>query len=93
MGKYLIKYTDEALSDLKKYKKAGNKATLRKITKLLRELEEHPYSGTGQPEQLKYELQGLWSRRINAKDRLVYEVQESIVTVKVISAMGHYADK
>ncbi len=54
MGKYLIKYTDEALLDLKKHKKAGNKANLNKISKLIYELEEHPFTGTGQPEQLKY---------------------------------------
>jgi len=34
VGKYLIKYTDEALLDLKKHKKAGNKANLNKISKL-----------------------------------------------------------
>jgi len=56
-------------------------------------LEEHPFTGTGQPEQLKYELIGLWSRRINQKDRLIYEVNQSVVTVKVISALGHYSDK
>jgi toxin YoeB len=93
VGKYLIKYTDEALLDLKKHKKAGNKSNLNKISKLIYELEEHPFTGTGQPEQLKYELIGLWSRRINQKDRLIYEVHQSIVTVRVISALGHYSDK
>ena len=93
MGKYLIKYTDEALLDLKKHKKAGNKANLNKISKLIYELEDHPFTETGQPEQLKYELIVLWSRRINQKDRLIYEVHQRVVTVKVISALGHYSDK
>jgi toxin YoeB len=93
MGKYLIKYTDAALNDLRKHKKVGNPATLKKITKLISELEEHPFTGTGQPEPLKHELKGLWSRRINQKDRLIYEVLDHIVTVEVVSALGHYGDK
>ncbi len=60
---------------------------------ILNELKEHPYTGEVQPEELKFELKGLWSRRINKKDRLIYEVKEEIVTVFVISAMGHYFDK
>jgi len=39
MGKYLIKYTDTALKELKKHKKNGGKFTLKKITKLIAELE------------------------------------------------------
>lgn len=93
MGKYLIQYTDIAINDLRKHKKAGDKATLKKISKLITELENHPYTGTGQPEELKYELKGLWSRRINQKDRLIYEVKDNIVVVEVVSAMGHYSDK
>jgi toxin YoeB len=46
--------------------------------------------GTGNPEALKYELIGFWSRRINQKDRLIYKVEHETVTVYVISAMGHY---
>jgi toxin YoeB len=62
----------------------------KKIQKILSELEEHPYTGEGQPEALKYDLTGFWSRRINKKDRIVYKVEEEIVTVLVVSAMGHY---
>jgi len=93
MGKYLITYTDIALEDLRKHKKAGNKATLNKISKLITELENHPFTGTGQPEELKYQMKGIWSRRINQKDRLIYEVINKTVVVEIISAMGHYSDK
>jgi toxin YoeB len=93
MGKYIIEYTETAVKDLQKHKKAGNKATLNKITKIISELEVHPFTGTGQPEALKHQLQGFWSRRINLKDRLIYKVNENTVTVEVISAMGHYYDK
>ncbi|MCO5951038.1 Txe/YoeB family addiction module toxin [Mucilaginibacter sp. RT5R15] len=57
------------------------------------ELTETPYNGTWNPEPLKYELSGFWSRKINQKDRLIYKVHEEIVTVFVISAMGHYSQK
>jgi len=74
-------------------KKSGNKSVEKKIKTILNELKEHPYTGTGQPEQLKHELSGFWSRRINQKDRIIYSVEEEIVTVEVISAMGHYGKK
>ena len=43
--------------------------------------------------ELCYEYKGYWSRRINKNDRLIYRVEEQIVTVLVVSAMGHYSDK
>ncbi|MFY8188886.1 MAG: Txe/YoeB family addiction module toxin [Flavobacterium sp.] len=78
--------------DLSKHKKAGDVATIKKIIQILKELQEHPFSGSGKPEALKHNLTGLWSRRINKKDRLIYEVQDEIVTVFVVSAMGHDED-
>jgi toxin YoeB len=93
MGKYQLEFRETAEKDLAKHKKAGNKGTIKKIEKILHELEEHPYTGTGNPEQLKHELSGYWSRRINQKDRLIYSIQEEVVTVLILSAMGHYLDK
>lgn len=93
MGQYRVEIQPTAEKDFSKHKKAGNKGTIQKIIKILDELSEHPYSGTGHPEQLKHELVGFWSRRINQKDRLIYSVNESIVTVYVVSAIGHYNDK
>lgn len=49
MGKYLVTYTESAVKDLQKHKKSGNKAIIHKITAILSELEEHPYTGTGKP--------------------------------------------
>jgi toxin YoeB len=93
MGKYQIEYTETAIKDLQKHKKAGNSSNLSKIQKLIDELKEHPETGTGKPEQLKGNLQAYWSRRINQKDRLIYKIENNIVTVTVISAMGHYSEK
>ncbi|PUU67560.1 type II toxin-antitoxin system mRNA interferase toxin, RelE/StbE family, partial [Flavobacterium sp. WLB] len=41
----------------------------------------------------KHQFSGFWSREINKKDRLIYSVEEEILTVVVISAMGHYSNK
>jgi toxin YoeB len=64
-----------------------------KLEKLFNELMEHPTTGTGQPEKLKHDLAGLYSRRINKKHRLVYSIKEQVVTVYVLSAWSHYGDK
>ena len=90
MGKFRIKIEKLAQNHIEKIYKTGNKGNIKKIEKILLELSETPYSGTGQPEQLKYELTGYWSRRINQKDRIVYRVEEQTVMVYVVSAMGHY---
>jgi len=44
--------------------------------------------GLGKPEPLKYELSGLWSRRINLKDRLIYKFDEEAIYIFAIG--GHY---
>jgi len=54
---------------------------------------DHPRKGTGKPEQLKGDLSGLYSRRINKKHRLIYDIQDEIITVIVLSAHSHYGDK
>jgi toxin YoeB len=90
---YTIKLTPEAISDIEFHKKSGDKATLKKISTLLKELAEHPKTGTGQPEELKYDLSGCWSRRINQKHRLVYSIEETQIIVEILQAAGHYGDK
>ncbi len=93
MGKYSIRVDKEARKDLEKIYRSGNKTDISKIEKIFRELEEHPKTGTGKPEVLKHELVGLWSRQINKKDRLVYEIVDMEVLVIILSAQGHYSDK
>jgi len=71
--------------------KSGNQATIKKVEKIIIELSIHPATGTGNPEQLKHQLSGFWSRRINKKDRLIYEIiEEPDKKVVVISALGQY---
>jgi toxin YoeB len=87
---YQVQFTEKALQGIEKLKKSGNKSLLRKLKTLLDELTIHPYSGTGQPEQLKHDFTGFWSRRLNREHRIVYAIDEKIIIVTVISVIGHY---
>lgn len=91
--KYIIEFEAKAIEDLAKLKKSGNKTLITKIERLLLEIAEHPTVGTGQVEALKGILSGYWSRRIDKFNRIIYTIEEEIVTVTIISAKGHYGDK
>ena len=91
--KYFIDYTDEAEIDILKLRKSGDKKVFKKLHLLIAELKEHPTTGTGKPEQLKHYKEPTWSRRISDKHRLVYRIQEEVVTVLIIAAFGHYEDR
>ena len=93
MGKYIIEISSKARKELKLHFKSGNKSVVSRIEQIFLELSETPFEGTGNPEPLKYNLAGYWSRRINKKDRLIYKVIEDRVVVFVVSAFGHYGDK
>lgn len=90
---YKLILSPEAEEDLKKHAHSGNKPLLKKISSLMRELEEHPTIGTGKPEALTGNMKGQWSRRITGQHRLVYRIHEEIITVILIRAWGHYGDK
>lgn len=86
---YKISFTPTAEADYKHWKERDPK-TLAKIKELLLELQEHPFTGTGKPEPLRFQFQGAWSRRINRFDRLIYKVDGEMVVVIVISMRFHY---
>ncbi len=91
--KYKIILTEQFLKDLEILKRSGDKASVKRVARLLIELEEHPETGTGKPELLKHSLSGLWSRRVNKFDRLIYRIVGDKLIVEVISSVGHYGDK
>lgn len=88
-----IKLLEQAKIDLEYWKKTGNKVIMNKITALLKDISEHPYTGIGKPEPLKYELAGKWSRRINSEHRIIYSVHEATIEVYVFSMRYHYMKK
>ena len=88
---YVIRFSDEAQRDVVLLRKNAPHA-FKKFLKLVRELEEHPRTGTGQVERLKHFKNETWSRRISQEHRLVYEIHDDRVLVLVISSYGHYDD-
>lgn len=92
MGKYFVDITDNAKEDIRFWHKVGDKAALLKIKRILFELSVHPTEGTGKVESLRGNFAGCWSRRLNKQHRIVYEINDSTVTVLVLSLRGHYGD-
>ena len=85
-----LKFTPDAKKDLEWWKQHGDVASKRKIQQLLAEMEEHPRTGTGKPELLSGDLRGVWSRRINQEHRILYEINDKVLVVLVLSMRYHY---
>lgn len=83
-----VAYFPKANDDLAFWRKSGNKQVQKRISDLIENIKKTPFSGLGQPEALKYDLSGLWSRRINSEHRIIYEVEKIIVNI--YSLRGHY---
>ncbi|MEM9272754.1 MAG: Txe/YoeB family addiction module toxin [Cyanobacteria bacterium P01_F01_bin.143] len=65
-----------------------DKKTLKRINKLIKATKSNPCQGIGNPEALKENLSGFWSRRIDDTNRLVYAVDDNYLTI--ISCRFHY---
>lgn len=83
-------WTDEAWRDYLWWQ-AQDRKTLRRINLLIKESERNPYDGIGKPERLTGNLSGAISRRIDQKNRLVYEVLDN--TIVIYSCRDHYSDR
>ena len=84
---YSIVYTRNAVKDIPKLKAAKRDNKAKSLIDLIR---EDPFQTPPPYEKLRGDLQGTYSRRINIKHRLVYEVIEADKTVKIISMWSHY---
>lgn len=74
------------------YWQAQDRKTLKKINSLLEDIKRNgAMQGIGKPEPLKHRKSGLYSRRIDEANRLVYNIDES-QNIKIISCKGHYED-
>jgi toxin YoeB len=87
-----IDFSDKAKLNLDLWIKSGNKGVLKKIYSLIEDIQLHPYEGIGKPEQLKHQLSGKWSRRINQEHRIIYQVvdENTIEILNIISLKRHY---
>lgn len=88
---YEIVFSDEATKELLKMMKSDIQA-YKKFENLIPKLREHTYTGTGYPHQLRH-VNGIWSRKLDKKNRLRYIVNDSTVVVVIVSTLGHYDDK
>ena len=85
-----IVFTKNALKDLKYWKKQKNKEILLRIESLLNDIIKNPYEGIGNPEPLKYQLSGYWSRRITKEHRLIYTIKDGKIII--VTALRYYYD-
>ncbi len=85
--RWKLVYTKEAQKDAKKLAATGLKP---KAEELLKILEQNPFQTPPPYEKLVGDLTGAYSRRINIKHRLVYQVLEDQRIVKVIRMWTHY---
>jgi toxin YoeB len=84
-------WSDEAWEDYL-YWQTQDKKTLKRINALIKDIDRNgPMEGIGEPEALKGNLQGFFSRRINEKDRLVYRIENG--QLQIAQCRGHYYDK
>ena len=65
-----------------------DKKILKKINDLIKVIKRTPYEGIGKPEPLKFDLAGLWSRRIDLEHRLVYQIIDA--ELLIYSCRYHY---
>lgn len=84
---YQIVYTKKAVADIPKLKAAKLDKKAKALIEVIR---TNPYQTPPPYEKLVGDLAGAYSRRINIKHRLVYEVLEEKQTVKIISLWTHY---
>ena len=83
----VLSWEKRAWNDYLEWQKQDSKV-LQKINELIKDILRHPFSGIGKPEPLKHLSGGLWSRRIDRENRVVYFVQSE--TVFIIACKGHY---
>lgn len=63
------------------YWQQNDKALLKRINLLIKEIQRDPFTGIGKPEPLKHGLSGFWSRRIDDRHRLVYAVENGALLI------------
>ncbi len=78
---------DRAWEDYKEWLNLDKK-TVKKINELIKDIERNGNEGIGKPEPLQHELSGYWSRRIDYKNRLVYKISDTQITI--VACANHY---
>ena len=82
-------WADRAWEDYLYWQEQDRK-TLRRINKIIRDIDRNPFDGIGKPEPLKHERQGYWSRRIDDTNRIIYRVVNE--QIEIAQCRAHYDD-
>lgn len=83
----IISFTKNGWEDYQKWQQE-DKRMIKKINQLILAISRTPYEGIGKPEALKFDLEGLWSRRIDREHRLVYSVVDE--EIRIYACRYHY---
>ena len=82
-------WSDAAWSEYVEWQSKDRKA-LKRINKLIRDVERDPFRGIGKPEPLTSNLSGWWSRRIDDTNRLIYRVRNGVL--EIAQCGTHYGE-
>jgi toxin YoeB len=82
-----VKFSDDAWEDYV-YWQTEDKKTLRRVNALIKDIQRNGYVGMGKPELLTGNFSGYWSRRIDAKNRLVYRIVND--SIEIHEVRSHY---
>lgn len=71
----------------------ADRRILKRINLLIRDIMREDDGGIGKPEQLRGDLSGFWSRRINEEHRLVYKVDTDADSILIAACRFHYSEQ
>ena len=83
----ILSWAEKAWDDYL-YWQATDKKRLKRINALIKDVERQPFDGLGNPEPLRHNWTGYWSRRIDREHRLVYKITKK--TIVVVQCRYHY---
>ncbi|MCP4420297.1 MAG: Txe/YoeB family addiction module toxin [Chloroflexi bacterium] len=68
-------FSEHAWDDYLHWQKTDKKI-VKRINRLIKEIQRTPQQGIGKPKPLRHALVGYWSRRINHEHRIVYKIED-----------------
>lgn len=83
----ILSWAEKAWEDYL-YWQQTDKTVLKRINTLIKDIKREPFDGLGDPESLKHNWSGYWSRRINREHRLVYRVRDN--SLIIVQCRYHY---
>lgn len=83
----ILSWTDISWEDYL-YWQSIDKKMVKRINALIKDIKRHPFEGIGNPEPLRHNWSGYWSRRMNREHRFIYKVTND--TIYIAQCRYHY---